>query len=119
MSTLVPLKDVVEQTGLTLRHWQARARRDEIPSVKVYECGQSVRYFVDPDVFQDWWRKQLKDVKPWCEPKTRGTSKRAVSGSGSGGRTRANFTGSPSKHEMQRKLANGGTATKRKSEVDA
>lgn len=68
--TTMKLSEIHQRTGLSLRYWQRRAARGEIPNTKVIRTGKRRIFLVQVAGFDDWWNAQLKEVNPWQPRKT-------------------------------------------------
>lgn len=73
----IKISEVARLTGLSMRYWQRRALRGDMPGAHYFETGNRRIYFVDRDRFTSWWSKQLREVS--CPA----TSENAVKSGGS------------------------------------
>lgn len=54
----IKISEVARLTGLSMRYWQRRALRGDMPGAHYFETGNRRIYFVDRDRFTSWWSKQ-------------------------------------------------------------
>lgn len=58
----IKISAIAQRTGFSPRYWQKRIGRNEVPSAKFVQIGARRIFFVDEQVFTDWWDKQKVSV---------------------------------------------------------
>lgn len=56
------IAEIAAETGLSLRYWQRRASRGEIPGTTRVRLGQRARYFIARETWPAWWATQCEKV---------------------------------------------------------
>lgn len=73
------ISDIAEMTGFSMRYWQRRASKGEIPQTRVVHLGERKAFLIGAEAFRRWWEAQQVEVKP-CQKTQRTSAGAAASG---------------------------------------
>ena len=70
----VRISDIAAKTGFSMRYWQRRVARCEVPGARSIALGKRKGYVLDSERFETWWLTQLQEVIP-CQKTSAGAGR--------------------------------------------